>query len=71
MFSGGREDGRMRPTDQEPTEEELDDLLTDEERRLLARDDLPDDIRAEIRDRLERRRIEELESELPDGPIAD
>lgn len=61
----------MRPTDQEPTEEELDDLLTDEERRLLARDDLPDDIRAEIRDRLERRRIEELESELPDGPIAD
>ncbi|MDE2480563.1 MAG: hypothetical protein KGN02_00035 [bacterium] len=61
----------MRPTDAEPTEEELDELLTDEERRLLARGDLPDDVRAEIRDRLERRRIEELEEELPDGPIAD
>ena len=53
------------------TTDELDALLTDEERRLLAREDLPDDVRAEIRDRLERRRIEELENELPDGPIAE
>ena len=61
----------MRPTDQEPTQDELEQWMTDEERRLLASAELPADVRAEIRDRLERRRIEELENELPDGPIAD
>lgn len=40
----------------EPLSQELDELLTDEERDSLSRADVPDDVRAEILERLERRR---------------
>jgi hypothetical protein len=53
----------MRPTDMEPVQEELEALLDDEDRELLAEIDVPDDVKVEIDERLERFREEKLETE--------
>lgn len=45
----------------EPLSQELDRLLTDEERDTLSRSSVPDDVRAEIFERLERRRNADIE----------
>lgn len=57
----------MRPTDMEPEQRELEALLEGEEQRLLDDPDVPEDVKAEVRERLRRFRDEELEAELPEG----
>jgi hypothetical protein len=52
---------------QEPLPLELEALLTDEERHVLAEPDVPDDVKAEIMTRLERRRQADLEEEAAEG----
>lgn len=47
----------------EPLPQELDRLLTDEERDTLTRTTVPDDVRSEIFERLQRRNETELEEE--------
>lgn len=46
----------------EPLDQELDRLLTSEERDVLARPNVPDDVRSEIYERLERRSTLERDS---------
>jgi hypothetical protein len=53
----------MRPTDMEPNQEELESFLDDEERMLLDDAAVPDDVKTEIRERLERFRERDLEAE--------
>lgn len=54
----------MRPTDIEPEQGELEAYLDDEERGLLDDPEVPEDVKTEIRERLERFREEDLEAEL-------
>jgi hypothetical protein len=54
----------MRPSDMEPQQQELEDLLDDEERRLLDDPGVPEDVKAEIQERLDRFRDQDLEAEL-------
>jgi len=53
---------------QEPLPLELEELLTDEERRVLGEPGVPDDVKAEIMTRLEQRRQADLEEEAAEGP---
>lgn len=53
----------MRPTDMEPQPDELEDFLEDEERALLDDAGVPDEVKTEIRERLERFRERDLEAE--------
>ena len=46
----------------EPLDQELDRLLTDEERDVLTHPNVPDEVRSEIYERLERRRTLERDS---------
>lgn len=56
----------------EPLAQELERLLTDEERDALSREGVPDEVRAEIFERLERRRELDLEqAEAEDKSDAD
>lgn len=56
----------------EPLPEELDRLITDEERDVLARPGVPDEVRAELFERLERRRdLEREEEQAEDRSDAD
>ena len=56
----------------EPLTQELERLLTDEERDALSREGVPDEVRAEIFERLERRRELDLEqAEAEDKSDAD
>lgn len=51
----------------EPLPEEIDRLLTEEERDTLSRSGVPDEVRAEIFERLERRRdVESDQAEAED-----
>lgn len=43
----------MRPTDEEPDQPEIEKLLTGEERRLIEKPEVPEDVKAEILERLE------------------
>lgn len=43
----------MRPNEKEPVETEIEALCTDEERRLLSDPDVPEDVKNEIRERLD------------------
>jgi|GEM_PF-1823243 len=61
----------MTTPDNEPNAEELEKLRDDEDRRLLDRPDVPDDVKAEVNDRLERFEDEELEDEIEDEPPPD
>jgi hypothetical protein len=51
----------------EPLPQELEKLLTDEERQVLDEPDTPDEVKAEIVERLERRREQELDALREDG----
>lgn len=56
----------------EPLPEELDRLITDEERDVLARPGVPDEVRGELFERLERRRdLEREEEQAEDRSDAD
>lgn len=52
---------------QEPLPLELEALLTDEERGILAKPGVPDDVKAEIMTRLERRLQTDLDEEAAEG----
>jgi hypothetical protein len=56
----------MRPPENEPDAEELEQLLDDEDRRLLDNPVVPDDVKSEVEERLDRWREEELEDETGD-----
>ena len=56
----------MRPPENEPNPEELQELLNQEERGILERADVPDDVKSEVNERLERHDDEELEEEIED-----
>ncbi len=53
----------MQPPENEPTQEEIDALLTGEERQVLDIPGVPDEVKAEIQDALERREEDDLEQE--------
>jgi hypothetical protein len=59
----------MRPTDLEPTSEELMLLLDDQERSSLANPDLPDDEKAEIFAKLRAWRASVVEETVEDEPL--
>ncbi|HZV76544.1 MAG TPA: hypothetical protein VFF63_02155 [Candidatus Babeliales bacterium] len=61
----------MRPPDNEPNLDELETLVDAEDRALLDKPSVPDDIKAEITERLDRHRDEELADEIEDGPPPD
>jgi hypothetical protein len=61
----------MRPPHDEPDSEELEELLDGEDRGLLERPDVPDDVKSEVNERLERFGDELLEDETEDGPPPD
>lgn len=52
----------FRP-EHEPLPQEFERLLTEEERDTLSRADVPDDVRAEIFEALERRKEAQIEQE--------
>jgi hypothetical protein len=59
----------MRPTGNEPPDDEESDLLTDEERRSLGDPNVPDEVKAEIFERIERHRTAEREEQILDEPL--
>jgi hypothetical protein len=59
----------MRPNGNQPLPDEMDELLDDQERALLDRDDVPDEEKAEVTERLERRREARLELAAEDEPL--
>lgn len=58
---------RIRPTDLEPTPEELEALLTGEELSVTHEPEVPDDVKEEILEDIERRRERDAEAEQPEG----
>lgn len=44
----------MRPSETEPAQRDIEALVTDEERRALAQPDVPEEVKSEISERLER-----------------
>ncbi len=61
----------MRPPDNDPGPEELEALLEGEERSLLDNPAVPDDVKAEVTERLDRHGDEILEEEIEDEPPPD
>ncbi len=53
----------MRPPENDSKTDEFETLLDDEDRELLEKPDVPDDVKAEVTERLERRHEKELEEE--------
>ena len=60
----------IRPTGLEPTVEELEVLLEDEELRVVEDPEAPDDVKDDILQAVERRRETEIEKEQADGSTA-
>lgn len=58
----------MRPPVNEPDDQELEELVDNEDRDLLGKPDVPDDVKAEITERLDRFRDEVYADEIEDGP---
>lgn len=58
----------MRPRDHEPVEKDLEDVLKDEERSAVRKSGIPDDVKAEVDERL--KRFEDLDRDQArgDGP---
>jgi hypothetical protein len=54
--------------DPDPADEDLQALLTDEERRSLDDPDVPEEVKQELLERLERMHEAELEDRLLDEP---
>jgi hypothetical protein len=44
----------MRPSESEPRQDEIEAFVSDEERQVLSDPSVPDEVKAEILDRLER-----------------
>lgn len=61
---------RIRPTDLEPTAEELEVLLEEEELRVTHEPDAPDDVKEEILENIERRHETDEEEERAEGSAA-
>lgn len=61
----------MRTPRPEPDSQELEELVDNEDRQLLGKPSVPDDIKAEITERLDRFRDEDLAEEIGDGPPPD
>jgi len=57
----------MRAPDDEPVQQQIEALVTDEERRTLDDPNVPDDVKNEIRERLERFSASDLDQERPEG----
>ena len=57
----------MRPTDEEPAQEELETLLDDEDRTLLDEAEVPDEVKTEIATRLEVFREDDLDATRGDA----
>jgi hypothetical protein len=57
----------MRPPENEPDDQELEELV-DNEDRVLHRPDVPDDVKADITQRRDLFRDEEYADEIEDGP---
>jgi hypothetical protein len=57
----------MRPTDLEPTAAELEVLLEDEELRVAEELEVPDDVKEEILQNIERRHEAAIEEEQAEG----
>ncbi len=55
----------MRPPENDPNTDEFETLLDDEDRELLEKPDVPDDVKAEVTERLERRHDDEALDEEP------
>ncbi len=53
----------MWPTENEPAQEAIEALVTDEERDVLMNPDVPDDVKDEIRERLDSFHESDLEQE--------
>lgn len=53
----------MRPPENEPDSEEMRTLLEDEERGLLDKPEVPDEVKSEVNERLERVHEKELDEE--------
>jgi len=60
----------MRPTDLEPTAAELEVLLEDEELRVAEELEVPDDVKEEILQNIERRHEADIEEEQAEGSAA-
>jgi hypothetical protein len=58
----------MRPRDQEPVQNDIEDTLKAEERRLISKTSVPDDVKAEIDERLERYAESDRERQRGEGP---
>lgn len=58
----------MRPRDQEPVEGEIEKVLSDEERSVVRKRDVPDDVKSEVQERLERFEETDLERQRGEGP---
>lgn len=57
----------MRPRDEEPVQNEFEKVVKDEERDVIKKPGVPDDVKSEIYERLER--LEESDRESAgDGP---
>jgi hypothetical protein len=59
----------MRPPDNDPGSDELEDLRDDEDRGLLENPSVPDDVKSEVAERLERFRDEAIDEEIEDEPF--
>ena len=57
----------MRPTDIEPVQQELETLLDLEDQEALGEMEVPDEVKVEIDERLERFRVQDLEAERAEG----
>lgn len=57
----------MRPNDTEPGTQEYETLVRAEEQELLADPNVPDEVKSEIEERLERFEERELETERAEG----
>jgi len=53
----------MQSSENEPTQEEIDALVTGEDRQVLEIPSVPDDVKAEIQEQLERREDDDLDQE--------
>ncbi len=59
----------MQPPDNDPGSDELEGLRDEEDRRLLDNPSVPDDVKSEVADRLERHHDEAVDEEIEDEPF--
>ena len=57
----------MWPLDTEPKQDQLEAMQVDEELEFIHMTDVPEDVRSEVLERIERFEETDLEAELPEG----